>query len=262
MGGRRAGICGRVWRARPWSKSRPHPWWQAFEGASNAGTIANRTRGRVHGTWCSGHRGRRSWPHQRFHNNTERPQRVRDRTRFVGELAPVSAIRRYLNQNPYIDNYVSKRALYYREKYDVSQAHDAITIATTASVKASIERYLQPRIVGSISDARADLIVRAMASHFADVFDANYIVHPRAVARSLPRAYSPGVPFIGQKLGNERLSTRRSLWSSGLMDTMVGIAKDHNCILAALILMCTTYLSKSIRLVRQSFLCRQRVSVP
>ena len=87
---------------------------------------------------------------------------MRNKNRYIGELAPVSAARRYLNQNPYIDTYVSKRAVYYKEKYDVAQAHDAITIATTASVKASVERYLQPRVIGSLSDERANLIVKAM----------------------------------------------------------------------------------------------------
>ena len=62
---------------------------------------------------------------------------------------------------------MSCRAVYYKKKDSVAQAHDAMA---TTSVLASIERYLQPRVVGSLSDANAELIVQAMAAHFADIF--------------------------------------------------------------------------------------------
>lgn len=76
--------------------------------------------------------------------NDERPRHIRDRTHYVGELAPVSVIRRPLNQNPYVDEYVARRAAFYIEKYQVDQAVDAVTVAIPESVAASIERYLAP----------------------------------------------------------------------------------------------------------------------
>ena len=119
-----------------------------------------------------------------------------------------------VNQNPYMDAYVVLRATHDRAKYDGDLAHDAVVIASMANVAASIERYLQPRLVGSFTDARADVVTRALALWTADVFDVNYIVTPHQVARSLPRAYSPGLPFIGNKIGIRELKTRRRLWSS------------------------------------------------
>ena len=152
--------------------------------------------------------------------NDGRPRRLRNGSEFVGELAPVSAIRRRLNQSPYIDAYVSRRALFYREKYDVAQAHDAVVIASVHNAAASLESYLQPRLVGSVSEERAELLVPALAIWTADVFDANYIVSPHQVARSLPRAYSTRLPFIGNKIGSRELKTCRQLWSSGTMEVM------------------------------------------
>ena len=41
--------------------------------------------------------------------NDERPKRLRAGNEFVGELAPVSAVWRHLNQNPYVDAYIAHR---------------------------------------------------------------------------------------------------------------------------------------------------------